>query len=278
MREILAYQPNGPYYIGGYSHGGRVALEMALQLEARGEQVGFIGIIDTAPFHAGQPRLRYAWRWLLNLPSWFRYDFVTSSWATNVDRIQRGWRFLCRRIADRFGPTAAARAQVQVADVMDLSRLPDRIREVYQRDFDAFLAYRPSAPCGDVTVFRSKGSRYSAATNRTSAGNAPAGVAWTSARSRQPFQSAGRTRGIGARGQPPRRTGSRPRTVTARRAGQSGVAHPFRDSTTAKRTGSIGFGHVEGSPAAPTADRVRRCDLQRPVGRPHVVKPVRKDQ
>src|SRR4029453_14797469 len=49
IKEMRALQPEGPYYLGGFSHGGRVAFEMAQQLLAMGHKVGFVGILDTYP-------------------------------------------------------------------------------------------------------------------------------------------------------------------------------------------------------------------------------------
>jgi thioesterase domain-containing protein len=40
-------QPSGPYYLAGWSFGGFVAYEMALQLERLGEDVAFVGLLDT---------------------------------------------------------------------------------------------------------------------------------------------------------------------------------------------------------------------------------------
>ncbi|MFC6982340.1 amino acid adenylation domain-containing protein [Streptomyces cirratus] len=40
--------PNGPYLIAGWSFGGTVAFEMAVRLEAAGETVAFLGLVDTA--------------------------------------------------------------------------------------------------------------------------------------------------------------------------------------------------------------------------------------
>lgn len=47
LDEIRRFQPNGPYYLGGYSAGGIVAFEMARQLLAQGEQVGMVVLFDT---------------------------------------------------------------------------------------------------------------------------------------------------------------------------------------------------------------------------------------
>jgi thioesterase domain-containing protein/acyl carrier protein/NADP-dependent 3-hydroxy acid dehydrogenase YdfG len=46
VREMRAIQPRGPYYIGGFSFGGSVALEMALQLERAGERVAWMVLLD----------------------------------------------------------------------------------------------------------------------------------------------------------------------------------------------------------------------------------------
>jgi len=45
---IQSVQPHGPYVLAGYSSGGLVAYEMACQLVSLGEEVDFLGLIDTA--------------------------------------------------------------------------------------------------------------------------------------------------------------------------------------------------------------------------------------
>jgi thioesterase domain-containing protein/aryl carrier-like protein len=50
--EMQAVQPNGPYYLLGYSFGGAVAYEMARQILADGGEVGSVVMIDTfAPLY-----------------------------------------------------------------------------------------------------------------------------------------------------------------------------------------------------------------------------------
>jgi len=44
---LQALQPQGPYYLGGASFGGTLAYAMAQQLLARGDEVAFLGLIDT---------------------------------------------------------------------------------------------------------------------------------------------------------------------------------------------------------------------------------------
>lgn len=47
VREIITIQPHGPYYLGGGSMGGMVALEAAQQLQKAGETIGILVMFDT---------------------------------------------------------------------------------------------------------------------------------------------------------------------------------------------------------------------------------------
>lgn len=49
LQQILQYQPEGPYYFLGYSLGGTLAQGVAARLEARGEEVAYLGLLDTWP-------------------------------------------------------------------------------------------------------------------------------------------------------------------------------------------------------------------------------------
>lgn len=47
IAELKQVQPEGPYYLGGFSGGGLIAWEMAHQLEAQGDQVALTVMLDT---------------------------------------------------------------------------------------------------------------------------------------------------------------------------------------------------------------------------------------
>ena len=47
VEVMLTFQPQGPYYLGGYCFGARVAFEMGRQLQAMGREVVFLALIDT---------------------------------------------------------------------------------------------------------------------------------------------------------------------------------------------------------------------------------------
>src|SRR5262249_48072632 len=50
LREIQTIQKTGPFFLGGYSFGGIVALEMAQQLVHQKEKVGLLMLLDPPPF------------------------------------------------------------------------------------------------------------------------------------------------------------------------------------------------------------------------------------
>jgi thioesterase domain-containing protein len=57
VEQVRRVQPEGPYYLGGWSMGGVVAFEMAQQLKAQGQDVAKLFLIDVlAPNPAGAIR------------------------------------------------------------------------------------------------------------------------------------------------------------------------------------------------------------------------------
>ncbi len=53
MEDLRAAQPEGPYYLGGYSFGGYVALEMGRRLLAQGDEIRALILLDT---YAGESK------------------------------------------------------------------------------------------------------------------------------------------------------------------------------------------------------------------------------
>jgi len=56
IEAMTAVQPEGPYFLGGWSIGGIIAYEMAQQLGARGERVGQLILLDTGAQLFGEGR------------------------------------------------------------------------------------------------------------------------------------------------------------------------------------------------------------------------------
>jgi thioesterase domain-containing protein len=49
VAAIRGVQASGPYYLGGWSFGGVIAFEMAVQLQQAGAEVGLLALLDTYP-------------------------------------------------------------------------------------------------------------------------------------------------------------------------------------------------------------------------------------
>jgi thioesterase domain-containing protein/acyl carrier protein len=68
IETIRTVQPTGPYLLGGLCVGGILAFEIALQLQARGEKVAFVGLIDAvdvqAPRKTGKIAAQRLDKWL----------------------------------------------------------------------------------------------------------------------------------------------------------------------------------------------------------------------
>jgi acyl transferase domain-containing protein len=150
VRELLELQPEGPYLIGGYSHGARVAFEMARVLEAQGRMPALVALIDTWASdllpRGGSWPLRFA----VNLPQWIWHDLLLSTRRENLDRLRRGAGRIQRAARRLIGRTEA----VQVGDHMDVRVLPDHVRAVFEANFEAFRGYEPGRYPGRITVFR----------------------------------------------------------------------------------------------------------------------------
>jgi amino acid adenylation domain-containing protein len=64
ISAIRARQPDGPYYLLGWSFGGTVVYEMAVQLARQHQEVAFVGVVDTIEIGLSRalPKRDAAWR------------------------------------------------------------------------------------------------------------------------------------------------------------------------------------------------------------------------
>ena len=81
IQEIRTIQPHGAYFLGGNSMGGTIALEMAQQLEAQGEEVALLVMFDSFNKNAF-PRL------VLRQENYFSYLFHNSLLKSLVGEIR----------------------------------------------------------------------------------------------------------------------------------------------------------------------------------------------
>ncbi len=148
VAEIQALQPAGPYLLAGSSIGGLLALEIARELEAQGQQIGLLAVFDT--YIGAMLKQEYRRYQGLDAPRATRPNGPVSQALSlakvkvrrNIRPIRRGlvlakdarWRLEQRR----FG------------NVRERGRAP----YVHQRIEDAIELYDARPYAGKVTLFR----------------------------------------------------------------------------------------------------------------------------
>ena len=151
VEALLAHQPTGPYQLGGYSMGGAVAFEMAQQLQARGHEVNFVGIIDTPAQHPKLKWVRLATKLTARLLR-FSPEREQVLFIKNRHRFWVGFRQMIanqkNRLTQKNGhPKARAAAHQAQEDV--------RVQKITMTNNRAYFCYVPKRYLGSVTLFKS---------------------------------------------------------------------------------------------------------------------------
>jgi acyl-coenzyme A synthetase/AMP-(fatty) acid ligase/thioesterase domain-containing protein/acyl carrier protein len=128
ITALRAYQPTGPYRLYGYSYGAFVAFEMALQLQAAGHEVSFLGVGDVS--------LRLRRKGIKGLYPWYRTP------KTVVNDVRRQWR-------------ERSKWQPILADLKRGVPVPQEVRgDYFRRAIQAIPRYRCRGVFrGDVLFF-----------------------------------------------------------------------------------------------------------------------------
>ena len=94
VEALQKVQPHGPYYFLGMCEGARIAFDMARHLEATGEKVQLLGILDTWVVENTQRRVlwrlyyyRQRWRRLKRLTFAERMQTIASSLINTIQRV-----------------------------------------------------------------------------------------------------------------------------------------------------------------------------------------------
>jgi thioesterase domain-containing protein len=131
LAAIRQVQPEGPYQLAGWSFGGKVALEMAQQLQKAGQSVALLAIIDTRIYST-----RFATFW-------------------------HGSRVLLTSMLPHLGPYISDYLDLQSAETGGQTKLQNikraefkRLLQVFQANVRADSRYRPQRYPGQVTLFK----------------------------------------------------------------------------------------------------------------------------
>lgn len=158
LREIRTVQPQGPYYLSGYCFGGNVAYEMARQLEASGEKVALLALLDSAAANSTYQQIPW-WqpifyvRFALNTARWLR-EFLVKPAHEQQHFLRRKTAALSRRLFNRMRGLPDA---TTVDEVIDTSIFPEIELNLWKIHLHALSNYRPAAYGGRIVLFRTNG-------------------------------------------------------------------------------------------------------------------------
>jgi amino acid adenylation domain-containing protein len=150
VAAMRAVQPHGPYHLLGWSFGGLVVFEMALQLQRAGERAAFVGFMDTMA-----PELYRAWPWDSEA------DLVINLAGDIAARARRPFTLRAEDLEglDVDEQVRRAMAELEAEDALperfDADALMEQCRLVRDRD-RSFADYAPARLHGTVTLFRAE--------------------------------------------------------------------------------------------------------------------------
>ncbi|WP_420643168.1 condensation domain-containing protein [Candidatus Leptofilum sp.] len=158
LKQIRRVQPTGPYYLGGYCMGGDIAYEVARQLQAAGEEVPILTVIDPPPADLSE-RAPLNGRFLINFvhntPSWLR-EFMRLGGGEIYSRVRRKGRVALRALWQKIR-SQSRDAGMTATDVIDQADdLPEYRQKLIESHLDALLHYTHSGYDGEVIVYEAK--------------------------------------------------------------------------------------------------------------------------
>jgi amino acid adenylation domain-containing protein len=146
IEAIRSFQPNGPYLLGGWSMGGVIAYEMAQQLEAQGQRVSLLALMDATPVNHGNATPLDEITLLAN----FAHDLGLS-----VDRLQFSTDELAKLGAEELLSYMLQRAiEARIVPQNFQLAQAQRLFEVFKNNVQAMQSYRPKASSQRVTLLK----------------------------------------------------------------------------------------------------------------------------
>lgn len=141
VKLLREFQPEGPYYLGGWCFGGNVAVEMAWQLADQGQKVALLAVVEGWAF---RPPLKY-WRF-------YWHHFLCLAWSGPHGIFRRAWSKLRARFTkdnrDADPPEQFAFEAARSGPLVNRER-------VYKINLEAVRRYRsrPAVYPGRITLF-----------------------------------------------------------------------------------------------------------------------------
>ncbi len=142
IHEIQKRQPTGPYYLAGHCFGGIVAFEMAKQLQAQGQEIGLLAMLDGA----GPPVSPTLFNSLINLQMALRQNpWRMIKYLVGVEVPIRFRRF-SRRVRRKF-------ARTNDAPKSEMNEIEKVLKTIGQAIGKAYHNYEPKRYEGKIVSF-----------------------------------------------------------------------------------------------------------------------------
>ncbi|MDT5156673.1 MAG: hypothetical protein QOH51_1030 [Acidobacteriota bacterium] len=171
--EVRRVQPAEPFLLGGYSLGGIIAFEMAQQLYGAGyRQIEVLIVDEEAPIHGARnfsSIVSSAMNVARNLPHWFMQQVAGRPAVEVLEGARRNLFKLGRHARAALGGGAGSLTEayeVELADVLDLSRLTETHRRVCAALYEALSNYEPRVYPGRLTLLRTRAQTLFSASGR----------------------------------------------------------------------------------------------------------------
>lgn len=149
IKAIFVVQPSGPYFLGGYSLGGRIAFEMAQQLQQQGHKVALLAILDIP---ALLPRLNitlanHHGHWTKLLSSLIQGRFGKNLPIDNEQLQKLDPQQQLDYLLEMLKATNSIGSESE-------KQVIRRILQVWRCHFEAGVTYKPKVYPGKITLFQ----------------------------------------------------------------------------------------------------------------------------
>ena len=152
---LIKFQPQGRFFLGGWSAGVIIGLEVAQKLRARGRVVSLFAAIDAIPENTGfgLPSWHplYMGEWAINSVSWVLNDVILSKGSLRA-LMKRGVARAMLQVRPNWRGNKEGGADTLDA-FMDVSKYPAADKAFMSRLYAALFAYKPKTYAGTVVAY-----------------------------------------------------------------------------------------------------------------------------
>lgn len=151
---LIAQEPDRPFFLGGWSAGSFIALEMAQILKRRGRPVPLLVALDGFQYgtNAAEGQRRYYWHIIENLPHWFRNRFAETA-ARPSQTVRKTLR---RATARAFSAESSGKRDSNVEKFLDTSVWPAEQAAFVRNLFGIVEKYEAMPYDGPTLVFAAR--------------------------------------------------------------------------------------------------------------------------